>query len=779
MLRNVHLATEDDDDMYGGFNEYDPSYDVEGLEDDEGFKQAVRTSHGNRPPLPTNAMKLAVGGAPKRTSGATGTSAGGALRSRGLGSQMGRPATGSDGGAPRPMTAIVAAGFQTSSSRSGSQERTGVSMQAASVPASVDAKSEENPEEVIKQLEKKVIELLEESAFANSKGNLQLALDRGKEAGRKERLLCKQREQNSLSEQINLDLTYSVLFNLAVQYEANEMYVEATNTYLVIVKNKMFSNAGRLRVNMGNIYLKQKKYMQAVKMYRMALDQVSTSHELIRAKILQNIGLVFVKMGQYSDAVTSYEHIMANSKKPDFKTAFNLILCYFALGERDKMKQTFQRMLQANLELGDEDRYYVTTDDPHSMLVHEAIKDDKLRQIERERKQMAERCIVTAAKIIAPSVEASFAAGFDWCVECVRLSPYSDLAGELEITKAITYLKMKDFQTAIDVLKGFEKKESNMASAAATNLSFMFVLENDLGQAEKYAEMAMASDRYNPLALVNRGNCSFMKKEWERAAEFYQEALQVDSSCTEALYNLGLLYKKLSRLEEALECFLKLHAILRNSSQVMYQIAHVYELMMDVTNATEWFMQLVSVVPTDPAILSRLGDLYDSTQDKSQAFQYQYESFRYFPSNIDVISWLGAYYVDSQFCEKAIVFFERAAVIQPNEVKWQLMVASCHRRTGNYQQAFQTYKQIHQCFPENVECLKFLVRLCNDLGLKELQEYAGKLKKAEKAKEQREQRAKSDGRRGSGTRSGSKTRSRNTSAGSGVSQDRYVILVLC
>jgi hypothetical protein len=31
-----------------------------------------------------------------------------------------------------------------------------------------------SPEEVIKQLEKKVIELLEESAFANSKGNLQL-----------------------------------------------------------------------------------------------------------------------------------------------------------------------------------------------------------------------------------------------------------------------------------------------------------------------------------------------------------------------------------------------------------------------------------------------------------------------------------------------------------------------------------------------------------------------------------------------------------------------------
>ena len=36
------------------------------------------------------------------------------------------------------------------------------------------------------------------------------ALELAKEASRKERMLCKQREQKLLAEQINLDLTYSV-----------------------------------------------------------------------------------------------------------------------------------------------------------------------------------------------------------------------------------------------------------------------------------------------------------------------------------------------------------------------------------------------------------------------------------------------------------------------------------------------------------------------------------------------------------------------------------------
>ena len=51
----------------------------------------------------------------------------------------------------------------------------------------------------------------------------------------------------------------------------------------------------------------------------------------------------------------------------------------------------------------------------------------------------------------------------------------------------------------------------------------------------------------------------------------------------------------------------------------------------------------------------------------------------------------------------------------------------------------QCYKQIHLKFPESVDCLKFLVKLCSDLGLKESQEYSLKLRKAEKMLEAKKQ----------------------------------------
>lgn len=89
------------------------------------------------------------------------------------------------------------------------------------------------------------------------------------------------RSVHSLGEP-NLDLTLIVLLNLAQQYIADNMLNEALHVYHAIVKNKTFPNAGRLKVNIGNIYFRKKDYPKAIKYYRMALDQVPKVEQRIR-----------------------------------------------------------------------------------------------------------------------------------------------------------------------------------------------------------------------------------------------------------------------------------------------------------------------------------------------------------------------------------------------------------------------------------------------------------------------------------------------------------------
>ena len=62
-------------------------------------------------------------------------------------------------------------------------------------------------EEKIKHLERNVSQLAEESCFASEENDKPAAMEKAKEAYRKERLLVKQREEKNLNDQNNLELS--------------------------------------------------------------------------------------------------------------------------------------------------------------------------------------------------------------------------------------------------------------------------------------------------------------------------------------------------------------------------------------------------------------------------------------------------------------------------------------------------------------------------------------------------------------------------------------------
>lgn len=90
--------------------------------------------------------------------------------------------------------------------------------------------------------------------------------------------------------------------------------------------------------------------------------------------------------------------------------------------------------------------------------------------------------------------------------------------------------------------------------------------------------------------------------------------------------------------------------------------------------------------------------------------------------------------------EKAITYFERASQIQPKEVKWQLMIASCFRRMNLFNEALKVYEEIYEENPDNIDCLRGLVSIRRELGMKfnQFQEKLAILDREEEAKRQYE-----------------------------------------
>lgn len=181
--------------------------------------------------------------------------------------------------------------------------------------------------------------------------------------------------------------------------------------------------------------------------------------------------------------------------------------------------------------------------------------------------------------------------------------------------------------------------------------------------------------------------------------------------------------------------------MLVNNVQVLLQLAEIYEQQGEISQSIELYTQASSLAPTDPAILERMAAFYEAEGDKAQAFQCHYDSFRHFPPNIAVIRWLGNYYLYAQFAEKAVAYFEKAALMEPNNPEWPMLMAGCQRRSGNFQRAMELYKQVHRRFPNNVECLKFLAQLCKELRMPvEEREYTEKLNRLQKIGQLRAQR---------------------------------------
>ena len=94
---------------------------------------------------------------------------------------------------------------------------------------------------------------------------------------------------------------------------------------------------------------------------------------------------------------------------------------------------SFVRLLEIPLNVDDDDAYTTTGVDSHEAMLIEVssqktynkttyifdsqvIKNDSLRQWEKNRRHEAERSILTAARLISPAIAPSFSLGYTWLV---------------------------------------------------------------------------------------------------------------------------------------------------------------------------------------------------------------------------------------------------------------------------------------------------------------------------------------------------------------------------
>lgn len=370
----------------------------------------------------------------------------------------------------------------------------------------------------------------------------------------------------------------------------------------------------------------------------------------------------------------------------------------------------------------------------------EAIRGDELSQWETRQQQFTRKAILMTANLISAVIEESFDEGYSWCVDTIKSSRHQSLASELDLNRALMFLKQDDPQQAIESLQYFEKRETNVAISASINLTFIHLMMNNLPMATKYAESMRRLDSYNPATLINHGVCEMMKKDFESARTMFEAALELDSTSFEALYNLGLIWKHFNEYETALSYFRKLNmtAVHETHPQVIYQMGNLYEKTNDASAALEFYLQMLGTPFLDDEILRKIGNLYEQDEDQQLAFHYHHEAYRLNPSNLHTTNWVATHYIRLQVVERAIPYYERAILGSPTNTYFMIRAAGCYMKVGQQKKALRMFQDVYKRFPENPDCLRALIRITQN-GHPALHErYKAELAKLSKAKETRQ-----------------------------------------
>lgn len=555
------------------------------------------------------------------------------------------------------------------------------------------------PENKIKTFKKNIMAAIQDSSNLISAGKYADALTKAKEAETEMKNLQDFITQKNIEETEFKSVKFTVLMQLADAYKANAMWEDAHHRYKRLLKDREFPHPQIVYLEIGNIFTAQQKYEDAIKNYEMAINHLKPDTNRLLARYYQCCGVAQVQLGDYHKALSSFETAMRHD--PSIKTGYNLVLCHSVLSSTEELREAYTRLLSVK---------------PNSTL-NELNESDILgNQLHIERREQV-RLVMLASRLVASKGEKDWQEAYDFVLNSLKKSKYPEAAGEFEIAYSLAHLNHRNATKAIEMLRQIRKKDPQLMALAATNLSFLYFLEQDYENADKYASIALEHDKYNAQALVNKGNCLMQSGHEEEARDSYLEAIGVEADCVEALYNLGIVSKIMGAYDEALQVFEKLNRIIPKSTEVVFEISDCHEKIGLIPNAIDWLHRLINLLPTDPAIWRRLGTIWDRDGNETQAFHCYSESYKYCQSDIDVIAWLGSYFRRHQHFDNALKFFERAAALEPKESRYLLMVASCYRNMECKQEALEVYERVIQMDSMNKQCLEHLIKLTTEMGL--------------------------------------------------------------
>ncbi|MBN8570466.1 MAG: tetratricopeptide repeat protein [Ignavibacteria bacterium] len=270
--------------------------------------------------------------------------------------------------------------------------------------------------------------------------------------------------------------------------------------------------------------------------------------------------------------------------------------------------------------------------------------------------------------------------------------------GKILILKVFAIKQIKDLELkelALELfLKDYPQHKLGNFEKALTSYD-----KREFKKAKKYYEIYLEEiDGTNIDALNNYA--SLLEQnfgETELAKLNYEKALAINSDYYPALNNLGLiLYEKEKNVEKAKELFEKVITLNPDADWAFVNLGRIYQQeYQNIDRAEELFKQAVQINKNNYQAYFNLGLLYkDERKDYKKTIEYFSEASKIDGVTPGVFFNLAVAYVE-HFHEFEIAkhFYKKYLTMVPNDCIALNNLGYVHQRLGNYDEAFDLYKE--------------------------------------------------------------------------------------
>ena len=208
--------------------------------------------------------------------------------------------------------------------------------------------------------------------------------------------------------------------------------------------------------------------------------------------------------------------------------------------------------------------------------------------------------------------------------------------------------------------------------------------------------------------LYKRGAECYSREEYDKAIDFYNQAIAMDSKYAAPWTGLGLIYNDQGKYAKAIECFQK--SIERyDGFAVPYNgLGYAKNESGDHNKAIEYLNKAIELNPKYAAAWNNLGYAYKYINKVDKAMECYNKAIATDPNDAAPLVNIGTVYYEQKNFQKATEYYQKSIAINPNFVTAWHNLGHIHYQKGEFEKAIDSYKKVTSLEPKNTRAWDLL-----------------------------------------------------------------------